>query len=289
MNLVLGSANFGSIYGITNKQNQLGDSEVFSILKSAQNLGIDSIDTAPVYGRSEELIGRYHQSSRKFRIHSKIPKLEDRSLLSTLDSIDLAILRLHIDRFEIIYFHDSETLYKVSRKTINELITTILESGKVGRIGVSVYTEEEILRITQDFPTITTFQVPENILDQRLINSQLMSTLARNGYTFYVRSIFLQGLTLLAQEQVPTAFRGIQPQLREFSDFASERNLSKLQASLSYLKNISWASGFIVGVNSRKQLEQVVAESRLVSPLSSLPDCLPKVYSDPRNWSTFEP
>ena len=289
MNLILGSANFGAIYGITNKQNQLDDSGVFSILESAQKLGIDCIDTAPVYGRSEELIGSYHRSATKFRTHSKIPKIEDISLVSTLESINLAILRLHIERFEIIYFHNLETLYQVSRKTMNELITTILDSGKVGRFGVSVYTEEEIIRIAQDFPTITTFQVPENILDQRLINSQFMSTLARNGYTFYVRSIFLQGLTLMAPEQVPNGFREIQPQLREFSDFASERNLSKLQASLSYLKNISWASGFIVGVNSRKHLEQVVSESRLVSPLSSLPDSLPKLYSDPRNWSRFEP
>lgn len=289
MNLVLGSANFGAIYGITNRQNQLGKLEVLSILKSARELGIDSIDTAPVYGRAEELIGRYHKSSRNFRIHSKIPKLEGRSLLNSLDSINLGIRRLHIESFEIIYFHNSETLYDLPRKTINELITAILESGKVGKIGVSVYAEEEISRISQDFPLITTFQVPENILDQRLINSPLLYSLARNGYTFYVRSIFLQGLTLLTEEQVPDQFRVLQPQLRKLSEFATERNLSKLQASLSYLKNISWASGFIVGVNNIQQLEQVVQENRLVYPLNSLPDSLPKVYLDPRNWSRFEP
>jgi aryl-alcohol dehydrogenase-like predicted oxidoreductase len=287
MNLILGSANFGAVYGIAHQGSQVQESEVYSILESARNLGVTTIDTAPVYGRSDEIIGRYHMNAAEFKVHSKIPKIYGLSAKNALESIDASMRKLRVRKFGILYFHNSETLFQEPRRNISGVIKAILDSGIATEIGVSVYTEDEILKIAQNFPSIKTFQVPENILDQRLINSRLISTLKENGCRFYVRSIFLQGLTLLPQEKVPSKFREIQPQLNAFSDFAAQQEVSHLQASLSYLRHLSWATGFIIGVNSRKQLEEVVTEYQNTSSLSSLPVPLPNLYSDPRNWTTL--
>jgi aryl-alcohol dehydrogenase-like predicted oxidoreductase len=287
MNPILGSANFGAAYGIAQQGSQLQESEVYSILESARNLGVKTIDTAPVYGRSDEIIGRYHMNVEPFKVHSKIPRIYGLSAKKVLEAIDASMRMLRVRNFEILYFHNSETLFQEPRGIINGVIKAVLDSGIATEIGVSVYTEDEIFKVTQNFPNIKTFQVPESILDQRLINSRLISTLKEDGCKFYVRSIFLQGLTLLPQEKVPAKFREIQTQLNAFSDFAAQQDLSKLQASLSYLRHLSWANGFIIGVNSRKQLEEVVTEYQNTSPLSSLPMPLPNLYSDPRNWTTL--
>ena len=57
--LVLGTTQFGLSYGINNKVGQVSNNEVVRILDYAYEKGLDVLDTAPVYGNSEKLIGDY--------------------------------------------------------------------------------------------------------------------------------------------------------------------------------------------------------------------------------------
>jgi aryl-alcohol dehydrogenase-like predicted oxidoreductase len=55
MKLILGAAQFGSPYGITNLSNlMLGDSELNSLLDCAFDHGITTIDTAESYGQANK-------------------------------------------------------------------------------------------------------------------------------------------------------------------------------------------------------------------------------------------
>ncbi|MGL4811427.1 MAG: aldo/keto reductase, partial [Beijerinckiaceae bacterium] len=52
-----GTAQFGLAYGITNTDGQVPRSEVQAILDDGGHAGIRVIDTAALYGESEEVIG----------------------------------------------------------------------------------------------------------------------------------------------------------------------------------------------------------------------------------------
>ena len=84
---ILGSAQFGLDYGISNIHGKTSIKEVSKILLSANQFGINLIDTAPVYGDAEKVLGNLRESA-DFQFISKIPKMYQE------ESIDEYLLRI---------------------------------------------------------------------------------------------------------------------------------------------------------------------------------------------------
>ena len=74
MKLVLGSANFGTSYGLLNKKKKISSFEIKKILKICRKNKITFIDTAINYKDSETLIGKFSKS-KDFRVITKLPKI----------------------------------------------------------------------------------------------------------------------------------------------------------------------------------------------------------------------
>ncbi|MHC5063816.1 MAG: aldo/keto reductase, partial [Planctomycetota bacterium] len=64
--LILGGAQIGSSYGICNRSGPQDGESLQSMFSIARDAGIRCIDTAPAYGISEELIGRYIDEEPEF-------------------------------------------------------------------------------------------------------------------------------------------------------------------------------------------------------------------------------
>src|SRR3989344_8348500 len=76
--LALGTAQFGLKYGINNKAGKVSPNEAFQILYFAARNGLDTLDTASVYGTSEDVIGEFIKRNRaSFKIISKFSKTDD--------------------------------------------------------------------------------------------------------------------------------------------------------------------------------------------------------------------
>ena len=59
--LAIGTAQFGSIYGIANKTGKIKYSEAKEIIKFAKKNNIKTIDTASAYGESEKLLQSFQR------------------------------------------------------------------------------------------------------------------------------------------------------------------------------------------------------------------------------------
>ena len=76
--LILGTAQFGLPYGISNQRGQIPEAEVAAILAEAAKAGIDTLDTAAAYGSSETCsennppAGTYHISVRGYSAYSGV-------------------------------------------------------------------------------------------------------------------------------------------------------------------------------------------------------------------------
>ena len=55
--LIIGTAQFGQDYGITNTKGKVPKDEVNFIMNKARSLGITALDTASSYGSSEQTLG----------------------------------------------------------------------------------------------------------------------------------------------------------------------------------------------------------------------------------------
>lgn len=283
--LILGTANFGQQYGITNKYS-LRDDEVFEILDRAQNLGISTLDTASAYGQSEELIGKYHSISNfVFKVNTKLSSVENLTHNEKAELIEKAATKLNIGAIENLLFHNMSTINLDSN--LGEFIDEILDSGLVSNsIGVSIYDFQDAFLANSKFPRIDLFQIQDNILTRTLMNKEAKEKIEKNKFKMQVRSLFLQGILIANQDTISEKIDYLNNDLLNFENVARNLGTNRLSLCLSYMNMFSNETNFIIAVNSLEQLNEIADAELIDLPVSVLEELpiLGKEISDPRNW-----
>jgi len=283
--LILGTATFGTGYGVANNGLILSDESVREIIVAAQCLGITEFDTAPAYGNAESKLGEFLNYDLAPMISSKISKENTKTVKLMLESVKNTLKRTRASKLRNLYLHDPDALFGKSASEVIAGFTELLASGLVDRIGASVYSIESILKSKEIFPELTVFQVPENICDRRVSNSKEMAVLASNGNHFIVRSIFLQGLLLMPLSDIPEGLEKSKSVVAQLIDFANMHQVSRLDLCLSYAQGISWAEEFVIGATSVSQLQQILkSKFELPTGWQSKIGTIPEEILDPRRW-----
>jgi len=278
--LILGTANLGSGYGITNSDNY-NPSNALEIINYAVSRGIDTFDTAAEYGEAERLLRITLKSGKAAQLITKIPKLESYTFENVCHYLNQSIDRLGTPFLFGLLFHDPSIH---ERREIYEISERILNSGKVKRIGFSAYSLESLLTAKNNNPHWTIFQIPENILDRRLMNSTELLDLSNAGNIIHVRSIFLQGLLLANPQELPLKFLQYRQVFAQIESLAQEVGVRPLDICLSYAANISWSSGSIIAAATVAQLDEIINYQHTDFEFSNLRS-LPEAVLDPRRGS----
>jgi len=272
MKLALGTAQFGLDYGIANQVGKVADDELLSILDLARKTGIDTIDTAIAYGDSETRLG--HAGVAGFRIISKLPPndasrpdIADRIKALTVESLE----RLGVESLECLLLHRAMDLCGSSGSALYSAMHQLKEMGLVKGIGVSIYGPDDLDAIPSDF-VLDLVQAPFNAFDQRLLTSGWLSKLALAGVRVHARSLFLQGLLLMEDSQRPATFDRWDNVWREWSAWLKEKGLSRVEGALAAAANLPELERFVVGVDSAKQLADVIRAVHVSQRIGATPD-----------------
>ena len=263
-NLVLGTANFGAKYGIANGETILQENETTKIVKMAEKSGIFQFDTAPSYKNAENQLGTSLKDPKNARVFTKISAESTKSVVSMITSVEKSQNRTKVTKFSGIYLHDENIYSSIHYKEISNGIRELINSGITDRVGISVYSLEALMKAKEKFPEMNLFQIPENICDRRLYNSQELRTLSLQDNHIYVRSIFLQGLLLMDPQSVPNGLLRVTPNLEALIKFSNLHHVTRHDLCLSYAKSISWATGIIVGVASVLQMSKILNHTVLL-------------------------
>ena len=284
-NLILGTATFGTGYGVANKGVKLDHETVRQIVSTSQRLGINEFDTAPAYGQAEIQLGEFLDQGLEPKVSSKISKEDSLSVKLMLRSVNKSLKKTKVGRLTNLYLHDPEALAGRGASEIMLGFKELLALGLVDRIGVSVYSIQSLMKSKELFPELTVFQVPENICDRRMLDSSELIALASEDNHFIVRSVFLQGLLLMALADIPPKLERSKPAITQLKTLADTHDVSTLDLCLSYGHAIPWAKGFIIGAASALQLRQIV-ESKIQLPdeWDSKIGTIPEEILDPRKW-----
>ncbi len=283
--LSLGTAIFRDDYGVSRKSKNLSDLDKKDFLKSANELGILHFDTAPSYGSAEKVIGETFEEDNRIKITSKVSRSSCNSLGVLVESVNSSLGRLNVVALDSLLLHDASVLRGELGSQVYRWMIEVMEMGLTERIGVSVYSEEELLWAKKQFPGFMSFQLPEGVMNRQSINSKELFRLHEAGNRLEVRSIFLQGLLLLDINSLPAFFLPVRNLFSEFWHSLSVNEISALEACVTYSKSIPWASGIVVGAEDNGQLLEIVRffGSERMLDFSSLP-VLPQDFLDPRNW-----
>lgn len=282
---VLGTVQFGLPYGIANTEGQVSPREVAAILKDAQGYGINFLDTATTYGQSESILGR--SGVRDWHIVTKLPAVPDHcnNLRVWVDAqISASLSRLGVDSVYGVLLHRPDQLFLDYGRELLASLQSIKAEGRAEKIGVSIYTPEEIAPISEllDFDLL---QAPFNILDRYFVVGGHAARLKQRGVELHARSAFLQGLLLMSSEDLPAKFSRWRKFWVEWERWLVEHDLTPVEACLRYVSSIKEIDKIVVGVNSRAHLREIVKiTSGEMPPLPLWPGIPDRELINPYFW-----
>ncbi|MBN2752902.1 MAG: aldo/keto reductase [Rhodospirillaceae bacterium] len=258
----LGSAQWGAKYGITNATGRPTDTTISSMLKVATSAGIDLIDTAQAYGDAEQTIGRLLPSHPGFHIVTKISPKSGQPTNNVTDETS-AVIRRSIENMNDqrpygILLHNTSELLGPDGPPLWTSLCEQRDSGCVQKIGISVYSPEELDAVLSDFsPDLV--QLPYNVYDQRFARSGLLDTLRSRRIEVHARSAFLQGLLLLPVENLPPYFSDLTPHHKRYTDHIASLGLTPVQAALIFCLKDLRIDRVIVGCETLPQLQDIIS------------------------------
>lgn len=248
--LILGTAQWGHAYGVTNAVGRLSDEELAALVSVAQEAGITEVDTARGYGDAEQ---RLRPFASEFSVTTKVSGGGD---VAAQVADSLAVLG--VESLGGVLIHDWEGLDCKGQGMSVLSFGQLLDSGAVSRVGVSLYDAAGLESAVATFDAagvpLGMVQVPANALDRRLDSSSVLMDMAAAGAQIVVRSAFLQGVLLSAGGGLAD-----HADVVRFRSGVESSGSSLLEACLAHVRGLPWATHVVVGVTSGAELREIVA------------------------------
>lgn len=294
--LMLGTVQFGLPYGVANRTGQPSYDAVREMIRCAVDAGINGFDTASAYGISELILGRVLSElglADQLLVVTKVAPLTaaetaDASAAERAirDSIERSRQALRIDRLPLVLFHRAEDAAH------GDLMEDLKREGRIERWGVSGdHDPATALRLLGD-PRLEALQVPGNLLDRRHGDRGVFQAAERAGVALFVRSVFLQGLLLMPEAEIPARLRAVIGPRRQLADLAARYGLTLGELAVRYVLSQRGVASVVVGCETIEQLRDNIAvldrgvlEPELLQAVERIAIDLPEQVITPSLWN----
>jgi aryl-alcohol dehydrogenase-like predicted oxidoreductase len=281
----LGSANFGTGYGI-NKKRAIKKKEIEIILNYAKRNNINFLDTAINYKNSEKTIGLINKYN--FKIITKLPKIPKKIINVEkwiINKVIKSCKKLKVKNlYGILVHYTSELEDKKKSKKIYRAFDYLLKKKIVKKIGLSIYDPRELDLFFKEYD-YQIVQAPVNIFDRRLISSGWGKKLSKKKIEIFARSIFLKGLLLRDLKKIPEHFSEWNKNFIEFEKWTVKEKISKVEACIRFTNSFKEIKKIILGVNNLGQLKEnlnFLKKKKLIVPKSL--NINSGLILNPRKW-----
>ena len=250
---VLGTAQLGLDYGINNVSGKPSSEAVKNILDRAWDAGIRILDGAEAYGDALERIGQYHAATvNRFDVIIRISSDKGSNARYITDRVLTHLGQLKISSAYAFMYHSFSDLQSMFPGHEGGLVQ-LREEGKIGRIGVSVYTNGEFESAIAG-GKVDLIQIPYNLFDNETHRGKLIREAKSRGIEVHVRSLFLQGLFFLEPEKIQGKLRLLESPLREIRRIARDNDLTLQGLALHYAAQNNGISRMVIGIETAEQL-----------------------------------
>ncbi len=244
--LIIGGAQIGLKYGISNRVGQWSEDSLTAILETAYSHGINLLDTAHHYGTSEQSIGNYLKSHPEEN-WDVITKVKD-----NVDDLNKSIGRLGKVPCAVLA-HNCQ--HYCQNADFRESLWRMKDTLGIKKIGVSVYSKDEIENaIVVQAPDI--IQLPVSALDTRFSRSGTIEELKSKDVEIHARSVFLQGLLYLSPTQIGGRFPTAMNSIKTLNEIAVGEGFTLGELSLLLAVKHSSIDKVVIGIDSLSQLKQ---------------------------------
>jgi len=256
--LVLGTAQLGMNYGLTNKIGKPSLDSVVDIIRTAWNEGIRFYDTAQKYGDSEKNLG-YAMSKLGLSEEAKIITKLDPALSSSdekliEDYVSNSLKLLKVPALYSLMLHNPKLIGDLNNG-LRLILEKMKESSLVNYLGVSVYTTEDAEdAIYSDVFDI--IQIPANVFDGRFSEEGIIENATKKGIRVYMRSIFLQGLIFMNPNNLPDNLNQAKKYIDKLESISTHLGLTRRELALLYVKTKYPYCHILFGAESSDQVAE---------------------------------
>ena len=247
--IILGTAQFGMDYGISNSKGKINFIEIIKILDFLKKKKLNFLDTASSYDLSESETGKYYlKSKKKFNIITKYTLKNKGDIFKQYED---SIKNLKYKPKVIMAHSYKDYLDKNFRNNLFKL----KKKFKINKVGVSIYNKPELYSIIK-LKTPNIIQVPCNILDKRFISKDVVELVNKKKIEIHARSIFLQGLLFKSKSEIIKKFKDAKNVIKKLEKICIKHNLKLWELSLIWTYQKKEINKLIIGVDTQKQLQK---------------------------------
>lgn len=267
LKLGLGTVQWGTDYGIANRVGMAGVDTVSGILRLAKAAEVPILDTAAVYGAAEDVLGVQGAAALGFDIVTKTLPFRELEVSTTVavqrvrERFLLSMEKLNVSSVYGLLVHHSTDLLGPEGEHLWKSLSDIRREGFARKIGCSLYNPEDLMEIMQRYD-IDLIQVPLNVYDQRFLSSGVLAAAKARNIEIHTRSVFLQGLLLMEEADLPPFFDAIRAHQGRFHRECCDAGKSPLQAALEFVIQCGLVDKAIVGCESIAQCREILAVAK---------------------------
>jgi aryl-alcohol dehydrogenase-like predicted oxidoreductase len=267
MKFILGTANFGTPYGISNSAKKISNIEIKKILRLAKKQKISQLDTAINYKNSEKLLGKL-TSNDDFSIITKLPKIgKNISLINNF--IFQSLKKLKRKQLDGVLIHSIDDLDSINIKKIFLELSKLKKKKIIKNIGVSVYSVKNLMDIVDKY-NVDIVQFPASVFDLRFLKEKILLKLKKKKIKILVRSIFLQGVIFLSTVTIKKKFKNYSKKIIKFREDLNNDTDKIIKYCLGFIKNFKYIDSIIIGVNSSNNLLQILNNNKKKTKIKNL-------------------
>jgi aryl-alcohol dehydrogenase-like predicted oxidoreductase len=167
------------------------------------------------------------------------------------ESVVASLRRLRLEALSVCLFHIEQNFAYIKP------LLRLQERGLVQHVGCSVMTPEGTATIL-DTGLADALQIPTGVLDRRYSRPDggLIGRAARAGAAVFVRSIYLQGLLLMPEEEIPPQLAEVIGVRRRLAALAREAGMTLAELAVRYVLGLPGVIAAVVGVETLGQLRE---------------------------------
>lgn len=285
--LGLGGASAGNLYRV------VGDADVEGAVNAAWDAGIRYFDTAPHYGLglSERRIGAAlaTRSRDGFAVSTKVgrllipaPELAGRqdpdgffvpathrrvwdfSRDGVLRSLEDSLVRLRLDRIDIVYLHDPDDHWAQASGTALPTLLELRDQGVIGAVGVGMNQSAMPTRFVEEHDIDLVMCAGRyTLLDQSALDDLLPAAL-RHGVGIVVAGVYNSGLLATDRPREGANFdyvparAEILRRTHRIADLCEAHGVTLPQAALAFVRAHPAVVSTVVGMRDAGQVAQTV-------------------------------
>jgi aryl-alcohol dehydrogenase-like predicted oxidoreductase len=283
-NIIIGTAQLGINYGIANKTKRIIIEDKIKFLNHCYQNSFDFFDTAYAYKNSHKIIGKWIRNNNVSpKLSTKIPNIGNYRH-KTIECLFTECLKeLNVNKIDNLFLHKSDNWNNTS---VKKYIESILSKNLISKFGLSIYEIKDIIRD----PYIKILQIPANIFNQSIIDSDKINRFITEGGSVHIRSLFLQGLLLIEPKDIPSHLSKTKKGVIYFNNIAKELKINKIHLALICMHHLLPKAKLIIGLDNITQLKEIINIENIDYKKSDIIEVLKigKRYSgglwDTRNW-----